>query len=569
MNIDEWRTSVLDHIELLAGSTVRRQVLDKWAEHAAREHVEITVLGPYSSGKTSLIRRLLVDAGERVPSWLTVSARPETFELNEVGAGAITFTDAPGFGGGREQHDGLAQEALALSDAFLLVVPPSLLTTDRRFAGEVLSGEFFFGQPGGDLASATAAVIGLADMLGIDPADDPTGMRELADRKRAELLDQLRAEVDLPLDGLSIHCVAADPYEAQSRTAQPVATDFDPYRGWDGIDGLSATLAQLGERKAELRRRAEVRFLSLAARGIADHRATLLEEERSSAEELQRRAAELASIRKRVDASIASAKADLQESLERVFTELGAEVADVSEAARDRVNGRTQDAVERWARRSNPKLEEIFSDASAAIGARLESPAALRTDAFLRLLQVDRPTESSEPDQHARVIKILEDANGQMQQFARMAFEHNLPGTLDDFLRPRFPNLPPIGEITQQDLDKTLGAATAVVGILSEGLRLHHDHVEAKRANEARQAIQEQLRVAAADLADLIVEGSGEQPGWRAGTYALLDALRDQLRISPEHPNASRLLVTIEQQNGLVDELRLLVTHGSTHALDD
>lgn len=564
MNIDEWRTGVVDHIELLAGTTARQQITEKWAEHAAREHVEITVLGPYSSGKSSLIRRLVVDAGERVPSWLTVSARPETFELNEVGAGAITFTDAPGFGGGREQHDDLAQEALALSDAFLLVVPPSLLTTDRRFAAEVLSGEFFFGEPGGDLASATVAVIGLADMLGIDPADDPAGVRELADRKRAELLDQLRAEVDLSLDGLTIHCVAADPYEAQSRAAQPVASDFDPYRAWDGIDGLNATLTQLGERKTELRTQAEIRFLCRAARGIADHRAALLEEERSSVEELQRRAAELASIGKRVDAAIESAKQDLEDDLERLFTELGSEIVDDSDEARDRVNARIQDVVERWARRSNPKLEEIFSDARAAIDARLESPAAQRTEVFLRSLQAAPPTEPSGPDQHARVIKILGDANAQMQQVARMAFERGVHRTLDDFLRPRFPNLPPLGGITQKDLDKTLGVATAVVGILSEGIRLHHDNVEAKRAEEARRTTRERLRAAASTLADQVIEGSGGEPGWRGGADTLLEALRDELRLPADGVAADRLLENVVEQEAIIDELRRSVAHGAS-----
>lgn len=568
MNIDEWRTSVLHHIERLAGTTAKHQITEKWSEHAARERVEVTVLGPYSSGKSSLIRRLVADAGVSVPSWLTVSGRPETFELNEVGAGEITFTDAPGFGGGREQHDDLAQEALSLSDSFLLVVPPSLLTTDRGFAGSVLSGEFFFGAPGGDLASVTVAVIGLADMLGIDPADDPVGMRDLAGSKRVELLDQLRAEVGLALDDLAVVCVAADPYEAQARTAQPTASDFDAYRAWDGIDDLSAELARLVERQDELRERAEVRFLCRAARGIADHRSAILDEERSSAEDLQRRAMELSLIRKRVDAFIDSAKVDLQEALERVFTELGAEVADASDAARDRVNSRMHDVIERWASRSNPKLEEVISDSNATIDARLESPAAQRTEAFLRSLRVDAPTETNRSDQHIRVIKILADANAEMQQLARAAFEHDLYRTLDDFLRPRLPKLPPLGQITQQDLDKTLGAATAVVGILSEGIRLYQDHVEVEQEREAREAVQRQLRAAAVDLADVIVEGSANEEGWRASAYALLAALRDQLRLPPEGAGVDRLLATIEQQQALVDQLRLLVAEGATFAVD-
>ena len=120
-----------------------------WADHDAREKVEVTFLGPYSSGKSSVLRRLVVDAGLDIPEWLTVSARRETFELNEVDVGALTFTDAPGFAAGNELHDQLAEDALALSDAFLIVVPPQLLTSNRELVGSILSGRYFFGEPGG------------------------------------------------------------------------------------------------------------------------------------------------------------------------------------------------------------------------------------------------------------------------------------------------------------------------------------------------------------------------------------------------------------------------------------
>jgi len=557
---------VLDHIERLAGIMAKDRVTEKWAEHAARERIEVTVLGPYSSGKSSLIRRLVVDAGGSIPPWLTVSGRPETFELNDVDAGGLTFTDAPGFGSGRELHDDLAQEALSLSDAFLLVVPPQLLTTDRGFAGSVLSGEYFFGASGGDLASATVAVIGLADMLGIDPADDPAGMRALADRKHLELLDQLRAVTGESLERLEVVCVAADPYEAQARVAQPKASDFDAYRSWDGISDLTVTLAGLIEREIELRGRAEVRFLCRAARGVVDGRTSILEEERSSAEDLQRRSLELALIRRRVSAAIDSAKVDLQEALERAFHELGAEVADASDAARGQVNTRVQDVIQSWVTRSNPKLEEIMSAAMASIDARLESPTAQRTEAFLQSLLVDATADPGGPDPHTRVVQILTDANVQMQRLARTAFEHDLHRTLDDILRPRVKNLPPLGELTKEDLDKAFGAATSVVAILSEGIRVHQDYVEERRARETREAARRQLRAAALDLADGIVEGSGGEPGWRSSADALLDTLRDQLRLPYEDAGADRFLEHVERQQALVDELRNLVAEGATFA---
>ena len=103
--------------------------------------------GPTARGRARCCAASSSTAAPRIPEWLTVSARRETFELNAVDVGDLTFTDAPGFAAGNELHDELAQDALALSDAFLLVVPPQLLTTNRELVGSILSGRYFFGEP--------------------------------------------------------------------------------------------------------------------------------------------------------------------------------------------------------------------------------------------------------------------------------------------------------------------------------------------------------------------------------------------------------------------------------------
>ena len=46
----------------------------------------VTFFGPYDSGKSTLLKRLLVDEGCKVPDWLTISPRPETFEQNKIEA---------------------------------------------------------------------------------------------------------------------------------------------------------------------------------------------------------------------------------------------------------------------------------------------------------------------------------------------------------------------------------------------------------------------------------------------------------------------------------------------------
>ena len=148
MSDEIWRHAILGTMERLVGVEQTANVAAEWSEHAARDKVEVTFLGPYSSGKSTLLRRFVIDGGAQIPEWLTVSARRETFELNAVDVGDLTFTDTPGFGAGSELHDELAQDALALSDAFLLVVPPQLLTTNRELVGSILSGSRLLPQRG-------------------------------------------------------------------------------------------------------------------------------------------------------------------------------------------------------------------------------------------------------------------------------------------------------------------------------------------------------------------------------------------------------------------------------------
>ena len=54
-----------------------------WNDFYQKEKPVVSIVGPYSAGKSSLIKRLLVQEGYNVPDWLTISGRRETFELNQ------------------------------------------------------------------------------------------------------------------------------------------------------------------------------------------------------------------------------------------------------------------------------------------------------------------------------------------------------------------------------------------------------------------------------------------------------------------------------------------------------
>src|SRR4051794_11313225 len=88
----------------------------------------VTLLGPYDSGKSSLLKRLLVEAGCTVPDWLTVSARRTTFDAQSIEWLHLRIQDTPGLGGGVQSHSDAAREAALATDLLMVVLPPQLIT---------------------------------------------------------------------------------------------------------------------------------------------------------------------------------------------------------------------------------------------------------------------------------------------------------------------------------------------------------------------------------------------------------------------------------------------------------
>lgn len=173
------------------GDDVRR----RWDAYAARDGVVVTFFGPYDSGKSSLLKRLLVDDGQSVPDWLTVSGRRETFEPHEAALRRVVVRDTPGIAGGNELHDAVAKEALLLTDAIVLVLPPQLVTSDREFILAVLTGHRFGCPPTSAYPErGLAVVLSRMDEAGAMPRDDMAGYRALVQRKHEELSELFRTE---------------------------------------------------------------------------------------------------------------------------------------------------------------------------------------------------------------------------------------------------------------------------------------------------------------------------------------------------------------------------------------
>lgn len=229
---------VTEWLATLPGEFDPSHLKSRWDDFNVLDKSVITVFGSYDTGKSSLIRRILVDAGTPVPGWLTISGRHETFEVNGVECEGCLMRDTPGLAVGAEDVRGVANTdaalaALELTDIAIVVVSPQLATGERELLRTLLDG---FWTPR-DLWF----VISRFDEAGIDPEDDLDGYLELRDRKTTELRDSLDLAADFP-----IHVVAQDFAQFAGPSQSVDAEIWDDFRAWDGMNALEQAIAHVG-----------------------------------------------------------------------------------------------------------------------------------------------------------------------------------------------------------------------------------------------------------------------------------------------------------------------------------
>lgn len=372
----------------------------RWDRHVARDRVVVTFFGPYDSGKSSLLKRLLVDDGQSVPDWLTVSGRRETFEPQEASALGVLVRDTPGIAGGNELHEAAAKEALLLSDAVVLVLPPQLVTSDRESILAVLSGRRFGCPPTAAYPDrGLAVVLSRMDEAGAMPRDDIAGYHALVKRKREELSELFRAE-GIPESVVVVHAVAADAFGLVGNACPRSRAEYDPDRHWDGVAAFADFVGGLAPRKVELRQRAEVRYLGAEVSSIRASLAQMDAETRTASEAAANEATSYAMVQERLRALLVAARADLDRRIEEEVSAAGRRgAADVKEL-REAVLGRLEAALERWSREHDSALDALVREADMEFSARRERPAWRKLADALNVSQAKHePTHREEAQQ--------------------------------------------------------------------------------------------------------------------------------------------------------------------------
>lgn len=358
----------------------------------------IGLFGAYDAGKSTLLKRLLVEAGVSIPAWLTVSARRETFEMNDVEAFGCILRDTPGLAAGSAAHEEATLQAVLESDVMLLVMPPQLITGDRDVVLPILSGTAYR-KEGLSCAQSLLVVITKLDERA-DPVDDQVGYHAYATLKREEwgkLIEVNR----LPLGQAPVFTVSADPLGYVGNDVAPQRGSYmDGCRAWDGISTLVGVLERLPGRHGELRRTAQIRRVcsrltaTVAAKDaeLLANQQVLVEAERQH-QQIENLAYREKFIRETVQAEL---RRRIEEEISSFFSIRGKDAT----ALRDRLQGCVHD----WLAEQSAALEKLVRES----GAEFDKAATShwKIDAWIEPVAVDSKA-SAAPEMRTKAHKAF------------------------------------------------------------------------------------------------------------------------------------------------------------------
>lgn len=344
-----------------------------WSDFAAEERPVLTLFGAFDTGKSSILRRLLVDAGQPLPDWLTISARHETFTENGVTVNGCLLRDTPGLSpdglDARSQSNSeVARSALGRTDVLLVTLNPQLTTGEHPELVDILSR--------GWSNDRVWFLISRADEGGVDPTLDPEGFEAWSTRKREELKQSLKLS-----DSARVFVLVPDFAGLGAYEPDPTPAVWDISRDWDGMAELSAAMQEFSAQDlAAYRYAAEQRFWKQAVSSrIADVQTTL-DDLRVSAEvaniSRQRREGFLNQIDGLASAAQASLAGAVEDAIQRA--------ASAPEVDADSIQNSVDPLLEEWWQRQQAGLARVRQEAIQGLEQQREGQGWARFESVYR-----------------------------------------------------------------------------------------------------------------------------------------------------------------------------------------
>lgn len=229
------------------------------------EDTMLVLGGPYNTGKTTLIKRLLTEQQLPIPDWISIGGAPETTTADSVRLDGDHFiVDTPGLDSGSESHRKSAYQAIEAADVLILMLHSANPLTSKDEVIDLIAGRHVHPNGWPWPENSIQIILTRLDLGGLDPGADTADFMGLAADKERQLTSALQQA--LAASGVTptpnvppIHVVTADAFEGVSN-----GSDLSYERGeWDGISALLEVIAALPD--ASLREAAAIRQTVSAA----------------------------------------------------------------------------------------------------------------------------------------------------------------------------------------------------------------------------------------------------------------------------------------------------------------
>ena len=458
-----------------------------WATFAATHNPVVTLFGAYDTGKSSIVRRLLVEADQAVPEWLTVSARHETFEQHDVEISGCVVRDTPGLSPGgddarSQSNSSAARIALGLTDVVLMTLNPQLSTGERPELLEVLTWDW----PDGSLWF----VISRADEGGPDPMSDLAGFEAWAERKRAEVVASLDETGQRP-----VLIIVADYAGLEDPTL------WSDSRTWDGIDRLSTALDELASADlTPLRAAAETRYWASAVRSRLNELRADLEALTTSRDAALVSGRRRANFVKQLDALVAAADVALEGAVvEAVHRVLANGTTDEK-----RLASTIDPVLERWWLVQQAALTRIRREAVEAIDSQTGSRGWTRLQGVYRAASAGDAFENGHRPFAPVVKDFVKNANDAATRLDKVWRAHQAtkkPGLAKELL-----DSSETGSGWSGKVAVGAGVVEAVLPLLTWAAQRVDEQRAAQSAREERGRLREAITKIAKDAADQAME---------------------------------------------------------------
>lgn len=481
----------------------------------------IVLLGDYNTGKSSLLKRMLAEAGTATPSTLKVAARPTTSTSTAYEWAGLQLIDSPGVQADHADHQEAAKAVSSGAAIVVVVLNVNLVIGDQSQLRALLAGT----DRTYPKARQALFVIGRSDELGVDPLGNPAQFLRLRGRKEAELRQLLaRWEVD----GAAIHTVSADPYGIVGDDPVSGPDDFSSeFRPWDGIGALTSAL-ELADRQADALVRVGVR--DLTADGLLAIAANLRDELTVLAEECATESATLGTIRRGIDSGLVLASSLSAEGQAMARSHAERAAAEAMGATEERLLEATDAAAHWWGDSEFQADAVAFYDQSEKEIATWSADTDSELSRNLRWAEHGGSRRRRTGGRRTAAVKtgvgVSRGANDVGRVVTNILKERNtLYTAAKKFTNIRFK---PWGATKAAARVAKVGAVLAVVGVVLDAASFVADLHAAGEREKARARLADSIEKTLARVETSLLRGTKRSPGPVAVLDTAINHLRDQ-----------------------------------------